>query len=144
MKAVTSSIRAEPTTAPSTPASSGSVESPLVNRPVLKWAATCPEAFIRSSQSICSSLMRRWSAGVSREISCLKNRSASSDTGAAIGTVWPIRSGLRWMRAAAANLSSDENRLRMAAAFVPAASSATPMRASCCSATSSSKLVPCG
>ncbi|MNV82770.1 hypothetical protein D3C71_1765240 [compost metagenome] len=59
IRAVTSNIRAEPTTAPSRPANSGWVESPLVNRAVLKWARTEPEAFIRSSQAICSLLMRR-------------------------------------------------------------------------------------
>ncbi|MNI92343.1 hypothetical protein D3C73_1501210 [compost metagenome] len=63
IRAVTISIRAEPTTAPSRPASSGWVESPLVNRAELKWARTAPEAFIRSSQSICALETRRWSSG---------------------------------------------------------------------------------
>ena len=53
IRAVTISIRAEPTTAPSTPAISGWVESPLVNKAVLKWAPTTPSAFILSSQAIC-------------------------------------------------------------------------------------------
>ena len=71
-KPVTSSIRAEPITAPSTPASSGWVESPRVKKSELKPELTAPVCSIRSSQASCSSLSRRCASGVSRLMSSLK------------------------------------------------------------------------
>ena len=70
--AVTSSIISDPTTAPSTPACSGSVESERVRKPKLKPEVTAPEAFSLSIQSSCWLSSLRSSSGVARLIWPLK------------------------------------------------------------------------
>ncbi len=65
---VTTSVRNEPTTAPQTPASSGSRESPDVRKRVLKTSRKRPSARSRSIHAIWASESRRSDSGVSREM----------------------------------------------------------------------------
>ncbi len=99
-KSVTTMVRIEPMVAPQMPANSGSLESPWVNRRVLKRLSTLPDSSNFASQANCLSLIRRSLCGVSRGTWPLITMSTSSEATSQTETVRPIRPGSsRTMRA---------------------------------------------